>query len=146
METQIVLFGAGKIGREYSNELENMGIRILCYADNDQNKWGKIWNGKPVVSPENLRKLEGLQIVVSCAELGVIIRQLWRMGLGLSSTSMELLRCRAMSERTGLSVLDSGKSWLFIIDNVTGTWGGAEDWSHSVGLKLRENGKEVFIL
>jgi len=146
MQTPIILFGAGKIGKEYLDELENRGFWVLCYSDNDQNKWGKSWNGKLVIPPEDLKKMDSFQAVPSCSRLSEIIQQLWAMGLGHSIMSMEYLRCQSISNQIELAVPDSGKEWSFVIDNVTGTWGGAEDWSHSVGLKLKKQNRKVSIL
>lgn len=142
----LVLFGAGEKGREYLEELESWGVEILCYADNDRKKWGITWNGKPVIPPEELRKMKGIRILVSCVNSYEIIRQLLDMRLGDRMTSMEQIKCEIMSEQISFKIPESGRHWSYLVENVTGTWGGAEDWAHAVGLGLKENDKPVYIL
>ena len=48
-----ILFGAGTIGRLIARQLIAKGIPPVCFADNDQSKWGKEVERILVLSPED---------------------------------------------------------------------------------------------
>lgn len=56
----VVLFGAGQIGAMISR-LMGMEYEISCVVDNNEEKWGKVIAGIPVLSPE-----EGLRFEPDC--------------------------------------------------------------------------------
>ena len=47
---KVVLFGAGQVGAMVSN-LMGPFYRVICFADNNENKWGEKILGIPVLSP-----------------------------------------------------------------------------------------------
>ena len=48
---QIVLFGAGNLGRRALAKLRSIGIEPLCFCDNNQRNWGSSIDGCKVLSP-----------------------------------------------------------------------------------------------
>lgn len=52
MTNQVVLFGAGTVGRFIARELTQKGNRSVQFADNDSSKWGTQIGGIAVQSPE----------------------------------------------------------------------------------------------
>lgn len=80
----VVVFGAGKSGRRIFRQLEFFGIDIEGFCDSDENKWGSTFEGKKVLSLEELKALkETGDIVVqigSCYERE-IEKQLLGMGI-----------------------------------------------------------------
>lgn len=51
----IILFGAGEVGSLVMNYLEDMNV--YCFADNSQDKVGKSYKGKKVISLEELKQI-----------------------------------------------------------------------------------------
>jgi len=49
---QVVLFGAGHLGRKVRAALEGSGFPVLAFADNDPAKWGTVLDGLPVLAPD----------------------------------------------------------------------------------------------
>lgn len=64
-----VLWGAAAKGRQIKRTLEKAGIKVAFFCDSDVNKWGQIFDGIPVISPYELRKIfvhDQLFNVISC--------------------------------------------------------------------------------
>jgi FkbM family methyltransferase len=51
-----VVFGAAILGTQVANTLENSGIRVFGFADNDPTRWNGTHEGRMVYSPEELDK------------------------------------------------------------------------------------------
>jgi FkbM family methyltransferase len=47
----VVLFGAGYLGRQAQREIERLGYKLVAFVDNDQALWGTEVDGLPVLSP-----------------------------------------------------------------------------------------------
>lgn len=75
-EGKYYLWGAGNYTRwlneMFPNELEY--INIDGYIDNDPKKWGKIYYGKPIYSPDVLREYEKKYIIIAVIK-GVEIKE-----------------------------------------------------------------------
>lgn len=56
---QLVLFGAGNLGRRAAAGLRTHSIAPLCFVDNNQNLWGQKVEGLPVLSPQEGARLYG---------------------------------------------------------------------------------------
>lgn len=50
----ILLFGSGSRGQEVASYLDLQGIKVLCFADNNSNKWGTRINGIEIKAPEDV--------------------------------------------------------------------------------------------
>lgn len=66
---QIVIYGAGKVGRESWKSLKERGLqeRVACFCDNNEGVQGKELQGLPVLSlPEACRRYpQGTYLVAS---------------------------------------------------------------------------------
>ncbi len=63
----LALFGAGKIGRQVLNFLKSQGKEVTFFIDNNNEKWGTILDGVPVISlDEFLRNDEVYHIYICC--------------------------------------------------------------------------------
>ena len=51
-ENRLILFGAGKIGRQVLSALRNDKITPLAFSDNNPQLWGELVDGLLVISPE----------------------------------------------------------------------------------------------
>jgi len=54
MKGEIALFGAGQFGRASLEYLISTGHRVTCFIDNSPHKQGKVIDGIPVVSQDNI--------------------------------------------------------------------------------------------
>ena len=66
-ENEIVLYGAGKCGREVFCTLKAAGIPVLCFCDGDSNKQGQCINDIEIISPSKLKQLD------LCKSIAIII-------------------------------------------------------------------------
>ena len=55
----IVLFGAGVLGRSVLEGLRKTGVNPLAFADNNRNLWGSRVDGLAVLPPGSCRALPG---------------------------------------------------------------------------------------
>lgn len=72
---QIVLWGTGKIANRL---LISISEKIVLVVDNDEKKWGTVWNGYTVSSPEALKmaELRFDKIVIATEKWRVIRKQI----------------------------------------------------------------------
>ncbi|MGO9936593.1 MAG: FkbM family methyltransferase [Terracidiphilus sp.] len=56
---QVVLFGAGNLGRRALAALRGIGIEPLCISDNDRPRWGGSLEGCPILSPTDAADRHG---------------------------------------------------------------------------------------
>lgn len=67
-QKKVVLFGAGKIGREAAYILKKEGKEVFCFVDNDYQKWGKRILNIPVIGFEEYRKSNyDYEFIISCS-------------------------------------------------------------------------------
>lgn len=72
----VAIFGAGNCGRELMTILEECGVPVRLFADNDMSKWGLEFHGIKICSPEILRNLNGHVIITVTRSQQDICRQL----------------------------------------------------------------------
>ncbi len=60
---QVVLFGAGNLGRLVLAKLRMLGYAPLCFSDNDTSKWGTSVDGLRVIPPGEAAKAHGADAV-----------------------------------------------------------------------------------
>ena len=151
MQRKLFLFGTGKISQVYSEFIGKMSIDIEGYVDNDKTKWGSYFFGKQVCEPEILRQITHPCILIACAAKKEVSAQISQMNLEkyiisfkeiISFSSREIVN-RACP--TG-SQTDIRSAETIIVDNLNGTWGGAEDWSHMVAASLLKRSYEVYVV
>lgn len=121
----IVLFGAGTTGRVIARDLNAKGTPALCFADNNDVKWGQLMEGIPVMSPTHAQmefpdatwiasvvRPERVEIMAQIAEMGVKTVPMW-----------ELLPKRynlppAQARETVEDLLTDQASWNFWLDQL----------------------------
>ena len=72
--TELVLFGAGNLGRRTLARLRKIGVSPLCFIDNNSARWGQAIDGIPVMSPA-----EGARLYGSSAAFVVTVWVLWEL-------------------------------------------------------------------
>ena len=148
---KLFLFGTGKISKKYTQVLNHLPIEIGGYVDNDKSKWGTRFWDRNVYSPDVLRQTANLYILVACAAKEEIIKQLEEMGLEKNVVSFcQILKFYGQALINTVTTSSPEKNSLaervIVIDNLYGSWGGAEDWCHIVAAALLEQNKEVFVI
>ncbi len=54
---KVILFGASSTGVKAVEEFERIESEVVAFCDNGKDKWGQSFQGYPVVSPEELKKM-----------------------------------------------------------------------------------------
>jgi FkbM family methyltransferase len=89
---ELVLFGAGNLGRRTLAGLRKIGIEPRCFVDNNSSRWGQIVDGLPLISPEEAIRLYG--------SVATFVVTIWgALGKDRMSTRIEQLRklgCRSV--------------------------------------------------
>jgi FkbM family methyltransferase len=85
--SEVVLFGAGNLGRHTLAGLRAVGIEPLCFVDSNKARWGQTVDGLPIRSPE-----EGANLYGSHAAFIVTI---WR-GEGAARMSNRVAQIRQL--------------------------------------------------
>ncbi|WP_418301562.1 glycosyltransferase [Lysinibacillus fusiformis] len=81
---KIVIFGASLGGERLYKRLQRLNIDIFCFVDNDSSKWGKLFNGKVIISPTELGNMDNLVICIGSLTYKLeIIAQLKQLGFTL---------------------------------------------------------------
>ncbi|MDO8682987.1 MAG: FkbM family methyltransferase [Armatimonadota bacterium] len=61
----IIIFGAGRLGRDVLDGLKRTGIQPLAFADNNPASWGKAVDGLKVISPKEAAAYTGKAVFVT---------------------------------------------------------------------------------
>lgn len=77
---KIIVFGLGNTYKEHCNELDN-NSSVVAYVDNNQNLWGKIYEGNIVICPHDINKYEFDKVVIFSVHAIEIKEQLKLMGI-----------------------------------------------------------------
>lgn len=66
---EIVLFGASSTGKKALEEFERIHANIVGFCDNDKKKWGLLFEGYPIISPNKLKEIteknSGLAVMIT---------------------------------------------------------------------------------
>jgi len=60
----IIVFGTASTAEKYCKVLDDLNIKVGFFADNDKKKQGTIFKGKPIISAENLLKMNNYIVLV----------------------------------------------------------------------------------
>jgi len=74
---QYVIFGTAKKSKNVRKKIAN----VLCYVDNDEKKWGTMLEGLEIKSPESLKEMPGVKVIVASAQFLSIFEQLKGYGI-----------------------------------------------------------------
>ena len=75
---EVIVFGTGAAAESVTKVLEQYGVNILCYADNDIAKQQLLFHDKQVMAPEKLKKAPQLILIASlwAKDIAAQLRQL----------------------------------------------------------------------
>ena len=78
----VIVFGTGNYGMIVSAALNKKNINIISYCDNNRHRWGKIFNGVKVISPDELKSTNNqTPIIITSLTFPYIKRQLKALNL-----------------------------------------------------------------
>lgn len=78
---KVFIFCANGLGELVLDSIDDSKIKVLGFLDNDQQKWGGMWQGIEVFSPEFIREAEYDYIVIAYSEYAdSITEQLMKLG------------------------------------------------------------------
>jgi FkbM family methyltransferase len=90
-QTELVLFGAGNLGRFALAGLRKAGIEPLCFVDSDRARWGQEVDGLTVIGPEEGAKLHG--------DSAAFVVTIWR-GEGAARMATRVAQLRQLGCKT----------------------------------------------
>lgn len=150
---QLFLFGTGKVSEKYTKYLEQVLVKIDGYIDNNAAKQGKFFHDKLIYGYDILRKVKNSKVLIACADHKAVTQQLIQLNMQDKIVSLHslVMNCKILeleSEKIYLKYSDSekNKTQFVIMDNLEGTWGGAEDWVHKIALSLLERNYNVIMV
>ncbi|WP_315077729.1 chemotaxis protein [uncultured Clostridium sp.] len=76
----VVVFGTGSVANEVTKNVNN-NTNILCYLDNDKEKWNKILHNKNICSPEKIECLDYDFIIIASQYTEEIYNQLIKLDI-----------------------------------------------------------------
>jgi len=77
----IIFFGAGKLGKYMLDLWEQLGIQPDFFADNSEKNKGSFYCGIKVLSIEEVKSMENIQILITCNQIDNILNQLLDCGI-----------------------------------------------------------------
>jgi FkbM family methyltransferase len=97
--TDVVLFGAGNLGKEINETLKSKGVYPVSFCDNDDSKIGNVFCDLPVISFDELNTLhhDSLIVVATQKYLSPVTKQL--LGNGFNA---DRIRCKSTDSATHL--------------------------------------------
>ena len=100
---EVWIWGAGHTARTYQEGLKRIDKFTICgYCDNDSEKWGGYLSGKPIISPEELRRQGNICVLICTPQEKVVTevgRQLEQSGIEwyrLDETILKLYRAEVL--------------------------------------------------
>lgn len=79
---KLVLFAAGELGKKFVFGLNNIGIKVDYFCDNDMRKWGKYFLNVEVISPNQLLEIKNeVKILITSEYYYEILQQLEDLGI-----------------------------------------------------------------
>jgi FkbM family methyltransferase len=74
---KVVIFGAGRLGMSFANNLKKINVKVVSFIDNNKNLKGKIIDGIPVVSINSaIKKYQKYPIIIASVLYGNEIYEL----------------------------------------------------------------------
>jgi len=79
--TEVILWGAGRIGGMAEYCLRKRGVKICAFCDTAKDKWGTEFCGYKVINPEQMLELyPDATVIISCIYYSVVYEELRKMG------------------------------------------------------------------
>lgn len=89
----VVLFGAGGLGRKTLGQLRSIGIEPVAFSDNSDSRWGSQLDGVPVLSPSTAVETYGTTAVFVVTIWGAASPHRFEQ----TATQLKTLGCKAIS-------------------------------------------------
>lgn len=147
LNKDIILWGTGKIAEQYEKIILPSDINIVAYIDNNPEKWGMMRNHKLIMKPEDINSFSYTPILIACADNLEVEKQIRSINKEQHIISFQdLLREIFVEHIVPIDTKEKAKEChCLVIDNLYGSWGGAEDWCHRIGYELYKREWEVTI-
>lgn len=68
---KVAIFGAGKIGKAALRILKCEGKEVVCFLDNDANKWGTSIMGIPVMGLDKFLYSKNIPIILTRSDIEI---------------------------------------------------------------------------
>lgn len=122
-----LIFGAAGVGLKVKKKLENEGIQIAAFSDNDENKWNKELEGILVLPPYDIKIEEYDMFAIGVyRHVETIKKQLIDMGVQEKTITIPLIPKRLFyNDKYNPLYNETGKKMIMI-------WGGVENCSESL--------------
>lgn len=78
---RLLVFGCGEMGKRVYKYVSKTRNRVLCYIDNDPQKWGRGIYGKKIISPDQIAELEYEYILIASVYWKEMRQQLLELGV-----------------------------------------------------------------
>lgn len=154
----VVLFGTGNGGMIVKWMLEDFGVPVKAFTDNNKSKWGTVQDGLPVIAPEALHDDDSSIVIASTWE-NEIAEQLHAMGLSdriigkerfmyeyFQGCTEEFAYLSEYRADAGKKISDS-KKITFLFGTDLGLYqGGVESWTYTIADELKSRGYGIKLL
>lgn len=77
---RIIIFGTGSTSKVVKSGLKD-DVNIICYCDNDKNKWNKIYEGRKIIEPYKINEMEFDYLLIASQFNESIYKQLLELGI-----------------------------------------------------------------
>lgn len=113
---RVIIFGTGKHWKNHKRLLRK--VEIIAFADNDNTKVGKEFEGKPIIHPSEMTMLKFDKVIIASVAKDQIIHQLFELKIAISK--IELLNCYRLLDSSKLyyEVKEDESIW-YRMDNIT---------------------------
>ncbi len=103
---ELIIFGTGNYGMLVLGALKKKNIKVDYFCDNNKSRWGKVYGGLKVISPEDLKKTNNeTPILITSLNFPYIKRQLKDLGLS------NYYDCDFLLSEINLDLKDCGVYW-----------------------------------
>lgn len=148
MKEKILLYGAGKIGREAALLLKNNGMNLQCFIDNNPTKHSQMICGLNVVYINEIELLDNCVVYITTVKnIMSIINELMALGMKRQNIIIyELYRLQYIAKQYKKAYIRLNKNNLaFDCYNGLGL-GGVEEWTKHITKQLLLKGYEAKII
>lgn len=153
---KVVVFGASQSGNKAMRRLEDFGIIIEGFTDNNSKKWGKQFSGKPVLPPEEIfRDKDSYLIIISSVYEDEIMQQC--MDAGMDKGSVYILEdfiiqqtdifMKRYSYLEGIKpYVNNERTLVITVPNKNNEYSGVTSWMYSVAYGLASINAKFLVL
>ncbi len=88
-----VIYGGGYNGKLLCERLENCGIHVNAFYDDDKSRWGETYCGRKILSHDELIKLDRIStnIIISSMYIGQIVEKIQTIGFANVYAALDML-------------------------------------------------------